>query len=128
MLRAMPGLKERAKTIPQILEMANFILGARPFAPDAAATKVLAAASPGMLDRLTSRLQHATWSQSDLEATVRDFAEAEGLSLGKVAQPIRIALTGRTISPGVFDMMDVLGRDESLARLGDCAKTAQTGT
>ena len=59
---------------------------------------------------------------------MRDFADAEGLALGKVAQPLRAALTGRTVSPGVFDMLEVLGREESLARLADCAKTAQTGT
>ncbi len=57
---------------------------------------------------------------------MRDFAEAEGLALGKVAQPIRIALTGRTISPGVFDMMDILGPEETFARLGDCARLAPT--
>ena len=70
-----------------------------------------------MLEKLTSRLQHASWTAGDLEAAVRDFAEAEGLGLGKVAQPLRVALTGRTVSPGVFDMMEILGREESLARL-----------
>ena len=54
---------------------------------------------------------------------MRDFAAAEGLGLGKVAQPLRVALSGRTVSLGVFDMMEILGRDESLARLDDCAKT-----
>jgi glutamyl-tRNA synthetase len=77
-----------------------------------------------MLDRLTSRLQNASWRLNDLEAAVRDFAEAEGVALGKVAQPIRVALTGRTISPGVFDMMDILGPEETFARLGDCARLA----
>jgi glutamyl-tRNA synthetase len=124
MLRAMAGVKERAKTIPQLIEMASFILEDRPFEPDAAARKVLASVSPGMLDRLTSRLQNASWRPNDLEAAVRDFAEAEGVALGKVAQPIRVALTGRTISPGVFDMMDILGPEETFARLGDCARLA----
>jgi glutamyl-tRNA synthetase len=124
MLRAMAGVKERAKTIPQLIEMASFILEDRPFEPDAAARKVLASVSPGMLDRLTSRLQNASWRLNDLEAAVRDFAEAEGVALGKVAQPIRVALTGRTISPGVFDMMDILGPEETFARLGDCARLA----
>jgi glutamyl-tRNA synthetase len=128
MLRGMQGLKERARTIPQILDMAHYILGERPFVPDDAAAKVLASVSHGMLERLTSRLQNATWSPGELETAVRDFAGTEGLGLGKVAQPLRIALTGRTVSPGVFDMMDVLGREESLARLADCAKTRQTGT
>ena len=126
MLTAMPGVKERAKTIPQLLEMAQFILGERPFSPDASADRVLASTPPGLIDRLTSRLQHASWTTNGLDAAVRDFAEAEGLSLGKVAQPIRVALTGRTISPGVFDMMEILGPEETLARLGDCARLAPT--
>jgi glutamyl-tRNA synthetase len=126
MLRAMPELKERARTIPQLLEMARFILGSRPFLPDAAADKVLASISPGMLERLTSRLQNATWTADGLEAAVREFAEAESVGLGKVAQPLRVALTGRTVSPGVFGMMEILGREESLARLGDCIRTTST--
>jgi glutamyl-tRNA synthetase len=126
MLRAMPGLKERARTIPQLIEMAHYIVGSRPFEPDAGAAKALASAPDGMLARLTSRLQNASWTASGLEAAVRDFAEGESLGLGKVAQPLRGALTGRTVSPGVFDMLVVLGREESLARLADCAKTAGT--
>jgi glutamyl-tRNA synthetase len=121
MLQAMPGLKERAKTIPHILDMASFILGRRPFVPDAAAAKSLAGAPAGMLGKLTSRLRNASWNADDLEATVRDFAAAEGMGLGKVAQPLRVALSGRTVSLGVFDMMRILGRDETLARLEDCA-------
>jgi glutamyl-tRNA synthetase len=127
MLRAMPSLKERARTIPQVLEMAHFILGKRPFLPDAPAEKVLAGVSHGMLASLTSRLQHATWSHGELEAVVREFAQSQSLALGKVAQPLRVALTGRTVSPGVFEMMEILGRDESLARLGDCVETAPSG-
>jgi glutamyl-tRNA synthetase len=124
MLRGMPGLKERARTIPQLLEMAHYILGERPFLPDAAAAKVLASVPPGMVDRLTSRLRDASWAAPELESVVRDFSMAENLGLAKVAQPLRAALTGRTVSPGVFDMMVILGREESLARLADCAKTA----
>jgi glutamyl-tRNA synthetase len=128
MLRAMPGMKERSKTIPELLEMARFVLVDPPLGADAAAAKVLRSVSHGMLDRLTSHLQHASWSHDDLEASVRDFAEGEGLGLGKVAQPIRVALTGRTISPSVFDMMTILGRDESLARIGECAKMTAMDT
>jgi glutamyl-tRNA synthetase len=127
MLRAMPGLKERARTIPQVLEMAHFILGARPFRPDAAAAKVLAGVPRELLADLTSRLQHARWTPGELEAVVREFAQSQALALGKVAQPLRVALTGRTVSPGVFDMLGILGRDESLARLGDCIETAPSG-
>jgi glutamyl-tRNA synthetase len=71
---------------------------------------------------LTSRLQHASWTAGDLQAVVRDFADEEGLGLGKIAQPLRVALTGRTISPSVFDMMEILGRDESLARVRECGE------
>jgi glutamyl-tRNA synthetase len=127
MLRAMPGLKERAKTIPHVLDMASFILGSRPFAPDAAGAKVLAAAPAGMMEKLTSRLQNVNWTPGDLETAVREFSSESGLGLGKVAQPLRVALSGRTVSLGVFDMMDILGRTESLARLEDCVKPAATG-
>ena len=127
LLQAMPGMKERAKTLPELLEMGRYLLENRPIAPDDEAAKLLTSVSRGMLARLTSRLQHATWSASSLEASVRDFACEEGLGLGKVAQPVRVALCGRTVSPSVFEMMEILGRDESLARLGDCANTADAG-
>lgn len=128
MLRAMPGLKERAKTLPQVIDMASFILGKRPFAPDAAGVKALAAAPAGMMEKLTSRLREANWTPSDLEAVVREFSAEAGLGLGKVAQPLRVALSGRTVSLGVFDMMDILGQTESLARLEDCVNSVATGT
>jgi glutamyl-tRNA synthetase len=120
LLRAMPGMKERSKTLIELLEMGRFILGSRPFRPeDEKAAKHLDPVSRGMLGNLTSHLRNASWKAADLEAEVRRFAEAEGLSLGKVAQPIRVALTGRTVSPSVFDMMEILGPEESLARLED---------
>ncbi len=129
MLKAMPGLKERAKTIPQILDMASFILSSRPLLPlEGPAAGVLAAAPPGMLESLTSRLQTIDWTAGNLEAAVRDFSTAEGLGLGKIAQPLRVALSGRTVSLGVFDMMEILGREESLARLNDCSRTVSSGT
>jgi glutamyl-tRNA synthetase len=128
MLAAMPGLKERARTVPQIIDMASFVLGKRPFLPEPAGAKILASAPPGLLDKLTSRLQHSNWTANDLEAAVRDIGAEEGLGLGKVAQPLRVALSGRTVSLGVFDMMQILGRDESLARLADCASTVPSGT
>jgi glutamyl-tRNA synthetase len=125
MLPAMPGLKERSKTLLDILEMAHFILGARPFRPDEAATKALATAGPELLADLISQLREVDWHPETIETTVRQFAEDRGLGLGKVAQPLRAALTGRTISPGVFDMMKILGREECLARLGDCVEAAR---
>ncbi len=121
LLRAMPGMKERAKTIPDLLEMGRFLLVGRPIAADEAGAKLLDPAARGMLARLISRLQQPDWTAAALEAQVRDFAAEEGIGLGKVAQPVRAALTGRAISPSVFEMMEILGRQESLARLGDSA-------
>ena len=122
LLRAMPGMKERAKTLPELLEMGRFALIERPIEADAAGMRLLDPASRGMLSRLTSRLQHASWAADQLEACVRDFAAEEGKGLGKVAQPIRAALTGRAVSPSVFDLMEILGREESIARLLDSAE------
>ncbi len=112
-------LKARAKTIPELIDMAYFFLGNRPFKPDAKAAQLLDIVSRGMLNRLTSRLRDATWTLENLEAEIRDFAEGEDLKLGKVAQPLRAALTGRGVSPSVFDMMVILGKEETLARLED---------
>ena len=120
MLAAMPGMKERAKTLIELLDMARFILSSEDLALDEKSQKALRNVSRSMLERLTSRLQHATWSASDLETVVREFSEAESLGMGKVAQPVRVALTGRTVSPSVFDMMEILGREESLRRIRDC--------
>ncbi len=112
-------LKARAKTIPELVEMAYFFLGIRPFIPDAKASQLLDIVSRGMLNRLTSRLRDVTWELENLEAEIREFAEGEDLKLGKVAQPLRAALTGRGVSPSVFDMMVILGKEEILARLED---------
>ena len=101
--------------------MAHFILGSRPFAPDQKAAAQLDPAARDMVARLTTRLQNASWDQASLEAEIREFADSEGLKLGKVAQPLRAALTGRTVSPSVFDVMVVIGKDESLLRLADAA-------
>ncbi len=112
-------LKSRAKTIPELIDMAYFFLESRPFTPDAKASQLLDIVSRGMLNRLTSRLRDATWELENLEVEIRVFAEGEDLKLGKVAQPLRAALTGRGVSPSVFDMMVILGKAETLARLED---------
>lgn len=117
--RAMPQLKERAKNFDQIIERAHFILTERPISPDAKSAKALTDVSRGMLKELTPQLQNASWTRDSLEATVSDFATQRELGLGKLAQPLRAALAGRTVSPSVFDMMMVLGREETLARLAD---------
>lgn len=121
-IEGMDGIKERAKVLPELLEISHYFLGERPFKPDEKAGHFLTTVSRGMLNRLTSRLRDATWSLEELEAEIRTFAEAEELKLGKVAQPLRVALTGRTVSPSVFDMMVQLGKEECIARLEDASR------
>ena len=121
LMRAMPQLKEKARNFGQILERGHFILTSRPIEPDAKAAKALDDVSRGILNELTPHLQNASWERDILETIVSDCATQRGLGLGKLAQPLRAALAGRMVSPSVFDMMIVLGRDETLARLNDAA-------
>jgi glutamyl-tRNA synthetase len=121
LMRAMYCLKDRARTWPELLEKAQFVLADRPIAPDSAAAAALDPVSRGILAELTPHLQNASWTRDDLEGVVARVAEAHGTKLGKLAPPLRAALAGRTVSPSVFDMMLVLGRDETVARLGDAA-------
>ncbi len=120
---AMPFLKERAKTFPELTEKAAFVLQDRPIQPVEKAAGILDSASRGILGELTPHLQNASWSRADLEHVMTRFAEEKGTKFGKLAGPLRAALAGRTTTPSVFDMMLVLGREESLARLSDAAKT-----
>ena len=117
--RALYCVKERAKTFPELIEKAYFVLGTRPFEPDEKAAKSLDTVSRGILTELTPQLQNASWEREMLEATVASVAEAHGIGLGKIAGPLRAALAGRTVSPSVFDMMLVIGREETIARLKD---------
>ena len=119
----MPQLKERAKTLPELIDGARFLFQARPLRLDDKASKLIDDDARASLRLLIPRLAAvATWEASGLEAAVRAFAEETGAKLGKVAQPLRAALTGRSVSPPVFDVMAVLGREEALARLEDQAK------
>jgi len=118
LVAALPDLKQRAKTILELVENSIFYFtdGAPPC--DEKARKLLTTENLDMLSRLRQSLDGLTaWTADSLDGTVRAFAEAEQLKLGKVAQPLRAALTGRTVSPGVFDVMQVLGREETLRRL-----------
>jgi glutamyl-tRNA synthetase len=118
--RALPGLKERAKTLVEILDNAEYLFAKRPIALDSQAEKLLDEAGRKSLAALLPRLESVeTWMPEALDAAVRRYAEEAGLKLGKVAQPLRAALTGRTTSPGIFDVLEVLGREESLARIRD---------
>ncbi|QDY69251.1 glutamate--tRNA ligase [Qingshengfaniella alkalisoli] len=117
--RAMYCLKDRAKTIPQLIEKAYFVLADRPLELDEKSSKAIDDVSCSILIELTPQLQNASWERETLEAVVADVAERNGTKLGKVAQPLRAALAGRAVSPSVFDMMLVIGRDETIARLTD---------
>jgi glutamyl-tRNA synthetase len=120
LLAAMPGLKERAKTLVELAESAYYLYAARPLSLDDKAKALLDGDGRQVLAGAAAALAGVTdWSAATTEAAVRVFAEAGGLKLGKVAQPLRAALTGRSTSPGVFDVLAVLGRDESLARIRD---------
>ncbi|MEO0371443.1 MAG: glutamate--tRNA ligase [Pseudomonadota bacterium] len=114
-------LKERAKTYPELIEKASFILSDRPIEPDEKAAKALDNVSRGILNELTPQLQNATWTREELEAVTQSFAEAHNTKFGKLAGPMRAALAGKSVTPSVFDMLLVLGRDESIARLREAA-------
>ncbi len=121
MLAGMYCLKDRAKTFPELLEKAQFALTSRPVVPDEAAAALLDAVSRGMLKTLTLQLQNVTWEKAELEAILTAAAENAGIGFGKLAQPVRAALAGRTATPSVYDMMLVIGRDETIARLNEAA-------
>ncbi|MDH4981406.1 glutamate--tRNA ligase [Hyphomicrobium sp. D-2] len=121
-LLAMPGLKERAKTLIELIESAMFLFADRPLPVDEKAQKILDDGGRLTLQQLLPDLEAAShWSAADLEAIVRNYAEKTGAKLGKVAQPLRAALTGKSVSPPVFDVLAVLGRDEALDRIRDQA-------
>jgi glutamyl-tRNA synthetase len=118
----MPSLKERAKTLVELIDAAKFLYAGRPLVLDERAAALLSAEARGLMGKLQTRLAGVEpWSAAATEAAVRSFAETEGVKLGAVAQPLRAALTGRTTSPGIFEVLAVLGKTESLARLGDQA-------
>jgi glutamyl-tRNA synthetase len=118
--RAMPELKARATTLHQLADGARFLFDTRPLAVDEAAAALLTDESRPVLAAAHKQLVAlAKWDVESLEAAIRDVAEASGVKLGKIAQPLRAALTGRTTSPGIFDVLALLGRDESLARIAD---------
>lgn len=123
LVAAMPGLKERAKTLVELADGAYYLLAARPLALDEKAKKLLTPESRAILKGVGQALAATTdWSAGALDAATRSFAETQGHKLGAVAQPLRAALTGRSTSPGIFDVLVVLGRAESLARINDQAQ------
>jgi len=115
-------LKQRAKTLPELIDKAAFIMSDRPIEPEPKAVANLDDVSCRILTELTPQLQTAKWSREDLETVMNRFADDHGTKFAKLAGPLRAALAGRSATPSVFDMMLVLGRDESIARLEDAAR------
>jgi glutamyl-tRNA synthetase len=122
LFRATPALKPRAKTIVELAEKARFYVAPRPIQPAADAAKLLTPDARSLLGELSSGLGGTDWQIGALEARLRDFVAEKGVKLGTVAQPLRAALTGSLASPGIFEVMEVLGRDETLGRLADAAQ------
>jgi glutamyl-tRNA synthetase len=119
---AMPGLKERAKTLVELLDGAGFLFAQRPLGLDERASEIIASGGRAHLAALLPRLRALSdWTSAATEAVVRDYALENGAKLGQIAQPLRAATTGRATSPGIFDVLAVLGREESLGRLADQA-------
>lgn len=121
LLAAMPGLKERAKTLVELADGAGYLFAVRPLPIEEKAKAQLGEPQKEILRGAHVALEGvgSEWDAASTEAAIRAFAEEKGVKLGGVAQPLRAALTGRTTSPGVFDVLAVLGRDESLARISD---------
>lgn len=120
MVLAMPGLKERAKTLVDILNGGRFIFVSRPLLMDEKSEKILDDEARGVLGGLIDHLEKIdVWSVENIEAALRQYVERAELKLGKVAQPLRAALTGQSSSPGIFDVVYVLGKDEVIARIRD---------
>jgi glutamyl-tRNA synthetase len=117
LIAAMRGLKERAKTLVELAQSAEFLFTDGKRELDAQAEKLLTPEARGLLGELVTAFADADWKAPVLEEKTRAFADAKGVKLGQAAQPIRAALTGKTSSPPVFAMLEVLGREESLARL-----------
>ena len=119
LLKAMPELKARAHDLNQLAEGATFLFASRPLQVEEGAAALLTPESRALLAKAREALDKAEWNHDALEQSVREVAEAEGVKLGKLAQPLRAALTGRTTSPGIFDVLALLGKSESLARIED---------
>jgi glutamyl-tRNA synthetase len=119
LLRAMPELKLRPKTLAELAASALFLVRARPIQPNEKAAKLLTPDAGNLLHALLQRLDRSAWQAAALEECVRALAAENGVKLGSIAQPLRAALTGATASPGIFEVMEVLGREETLGRIAD---------
>jgi glutamyl-tRNA synthetase len=117
-LRGMDGLKQRARTLIELAESAMIYVLSSPIPLDDKASEILNEPSRKLLEPLISLLEGQTsWETGALEAALRSHAEASGIKFGQIAQPLRAALTGRGVSPGIFDVMIALGKEESINRI-----------
>ena len=122
LVEGMPGLKQRSRTLVELVQSAAFYVRARPIPLEAKAARLLdEAARANMAGLLPALRDTGDWTEAGLEALCRARAEAAGVGFSKFAQPLRVALTGSTVSPGVFEIMRVLGRDEAAGRIEDAA-------
>ena len=130
LVQAMPSLKARAKNLDELAEGALFLFRSRPLPMDEKAAKLLTDDARQLLVGAHERLLAAdVWTSESLEASLKQMAEERELGLGKIAQPLRAALTGQAVSPGIFDVLVLLGREESLARIAaQTPAAAQTDT
>jgi glutamyl-tRNA synthetase len=119
LLRAMPELKLRPKTLVELAANALFLVKPRPLQADQQAAKLLTSEARHRLGTLLQRLDRTAWQAPALEECVREFAAELGAKLGSMAQPLRAALTGSVASPGIFIVMEILGREETLGRIAD---------
>ena len=119
-LAALPELQPRAKTVLELIDLAQFIYASRPLPIEEKAAALLTPESRATLGEMAQMLRGlADWSVPAIDEAMRALAETKGLKLGKLAKPLRAALTGRTVSPGIFEVMVLIGREESLAHLND---------
>ncbi|MES2916889.1 MAG: glutamate--tRNA ligase [Pseudomonadota bacterium] len=119
---ALSFLKKSAKTFPELMEKAAFLLIDRPVVIEEKAAEALDTVSRGILKILTPRLQSASWTKEALEPILTKIAAENGIGFGKLAAPLRAAIAGRTVTPSVYDMMLVIGREETVARLSDASQ------
>lgn len=120
LVQAVAGLKPRAKTITELIENSLFYFYSRPIKINSKAEKSLDSEARERLEQLATLFAEISqWSEETVNAAINEFAESEGIKLGKIAQPLRAALTGTTVSPGIFEVATVLGQDETIGRLND---------
>jgi glutamyl-tRNA synthetase len=120
LIKGMNGLKQRAKNLNELAESAAFYVAARPLDMDAKAADILKGGGSDIIRAVLPLLEaQENWDHKGLEQTCREYAEGAGQKLGSIAQPLRAALSGKTVSPGVFEVMEILGKNETLGRLAD---------